>query len=107
MTNGKRKIKVNFAKKRDNKKIVKVIKRSTDNTDSKPKTLSFTLSKSQIKKYEDWCENHNCTFRTNNGLRYVGAAGGADTFMFTGTGLGVIVEVKCSCGEKLNLTEDF
>lgn len=67
----------------------------------------LNLSKSQKEKYEDWAKNHTCKYRTAHGFRYMGAAGGADTFHITGTGLGEIIEVECTCGAKLDLTEDF
>ena len=67
----------------------------------------FNLSDNQLKKYKSWRKTHNCHIRNQYGLRYVGAAGGADTFHITRTGIGYIVEVECSCGSKLDLTEDF
>lgn len=69
--------------------------------------FNFNLSDNQLKKYKSWRKTHNCHIRNQYGLRYVGAAGGADTFHITGTGIGYIVEVECSCGSKLDLTEDF
>lgn len=67
----------------------------------------FNLSDNQLRKYKSWRKTHNCHIRNQYGLRYVGAAGGADTFHITRTGIGYIVEVECSCGSKLDLTEDF
>lgn len=70
------------------------------------KSFVFQLSTEQQKKYNKWAKSHKCRLR-KNGMRYVGAVGGADTFHITSTGLGKIVEVECSCGAKLDLTEDF
>ena len=67
---------------------------------------ALNLSKTQEEKYKEWVISHECKFR-KDGIRYVGAVGGADTFRIIGTGLGEIVEVECACGEKLDLTEDF
>ncbi|SCX79475.1 hypothetical protein SAMN02910441_00236 [Ruminococcus sp. YE282] len=71
-----------------------------------PKNFRFQLSDEQQKKYDRWRKRHKCSFR-KNGIRYVGAAGGADTFHITGTGLGYIVSVECSCGSICDLTEGF
>lgn len=78
--------------------------------DEKPKEKKkfiFQLSDEQQEKYRKWARTHDCVIRNKDGIRYVGAAGGADTFQITSTGLGWIVKVKCSCGSKLDLTEDF
>ena len=72
-----------------------------------PKDFRFQLSDSQSKKYKSWSRTHNCSVRNPQGIRYVGAIGGADTFHITGTGLGYIVNVECTCGSICDLTEDF
>lgn len=69
--------------------------------------FNFNLSDNQLKKYKSWRKTHNCHIRSQYGLRYAGAVGGADTFHITVTGIGYIVEVECSCGAILDLTEDF
>lgn len=71
------------------------------------KSFVFQLSTEQSQKYRKWAKSHKCNLRENGLIRYVGAVGGADTFHITGTGIGYIVEVECSCGAKLDLTEDF
>jgi len=58
----------------------------------------FTLSKEQLEKYERWREAKPKEV-------YVGAVGGAYSFVFTPTGIGVIVVVKCADGTELDLTE--
>jgi len=60
------------------------------------KTIEFKLTEIQQEKFNKW--NHKCD---NDG----GAIGGKLQFVFTPTGLGVILNVKCVCGEKLDLTE--
>lgn len=67
----------------------------------------LNLSETQKRKYKEWAHNHECKFRCESGIRYVGAIGGADTFHIIGTGIGEIVKVVCACGETLELTEDF
>ena len=69
--------------------------------------FNFNLSDNQLKKYSSWRKTHNCHIRNQYGLRYAGAVGCADTFHITGTGIGYIVEVECSCGSICDLTEDF
>lgn len=66
----------------------------------------FALSTKQRKRYDKWKKSHECPLR-KDGFRYVGTVGGADTFHITGTGIGYIVGVECSCGATLDLTEDF
>jgi len=63
--------------------------------------MTFTLSAEQVEKYDKWRIKKN----KKKGEAYVGAIGGAYTFCFTPTGLGVIEEVKCSDGEELDLTD--
>lgn len=58
--------------------------------------MYFQLTENQIKKYKEW-KDHCDT--------YAGAIGGRHSFVFTPTGLGECVEVRCICGEKINLTE--
>ena len=67
--------------------------------------MKFELTEEQQKKYEEWASTHECPYRTQGELRYVGAIGGADAFCFTPTGLGIITVVKCACGAEINLTD--
>ena len=67
--------------------------------------IRFELTEEQEKRYEEWAETHECKYRTRGNFRYVGAIGGADTFEFTGTGLGIIQKVRCLCGAELDLTD--
>lgn len=63
--------------------------------------MVFELDNEQVEKYYVWFNHHK-----NNCPLYMidGAIGGRETFYFTPTGLGVIVKVKCACGEELDLT---
>ena len=100
----KKQIPVKILKGKENSEFFKKVK-----IDEKPKEnkhFIFQLSDSQRMKYRKWAKTHKCSLR-KGGYRYVGAIGGADTFHITGTGLGYIVEVECSCGAKLSLTEDL
>lgn len=61
----------------------------------------FSLTQEQHQKVGEWWKNHKCRTRD------AGAIGGAITYCFTPTGLGVVEIVKCSfldCNEELNLT---
>lgn len=38
-------------------------------------------------------------------FRYSGAIGGAYTWCYTGTSIGVVVTVECACGEKFDVSD--
>lgn len=59
--------------------------------------MKFKLTKEQKKKFLKW--------KASKGTIYCGLVGGCYTFSFTSTGIGMIVEVSCSDGTKLDLTE--
>lgn len=62
--------------------------------------MEFILTQEQVQKFTDWNFNHviNCTdYGTDGRLE----------FCFIPTGFGKIIKVKCSCGEILDLTEEF
>lgn len=65
--------------------------------DDNPEYRTFSLSKKEYDKYNDW--------RKSKGEVYVGSVGGAYTFCFTPTGIGTIVTVKCADGTELDLTD--
>ena len=60
--------------------------------------VNFELTEDQTKKFDDWR-------KAKPEEVYVGAVGGAYTFCFTPTGIGLIVDVKCADGTELDLTE--
>jgi hypothetical protein len=59
----------------------------------------FELTEAQVQKFNQW--------RSTKPEIYVGAIGGAYTFEFTPTGIGMVVTVKCADGTELDLTDDF
>jgi len=61
--------------------------------------MKFQLDNEQFKNYIEWDKKHQCKLKNN-----IGAIGGRLTFSFTPTGLGVIIKVKCACGEELDLS---
>lgn len=70
--------------------------------------MTFTLSDWQEARYKTWVREHQCKYyRKDFGGRYVGACGGADTFIFVPTSIGIVQRVRCACGAELDLTEQF
>ena len=57
----------------------------------------FELNKNEKQKLAKWIEKHKKKCNTFN--RYL-------TYSFTPTGIGTIVEVKCSCGKKVDVTDE-
>lgn len=60
--------------------------------------MKFELTEGQLEKLKEWDKTHACGAMS-------GAIGGRVGFKFIPTGLGMIVDVECICGEKLSLTE--
>ncbi len=54
-----------------------------------------------------WRDQHDQEKHTSpdQPFRYTGAIGGAYTWEFTPTSLGIVIKIRCSCGEKLDLTD--
>lgn len=69
--------------------------------------IMFKLSEDQIKKINDWMEAHDKEKHIPVGktFRYSGAIGGAYTWEFTPTSLGVVQKVRCSCDEHVDVTD--
>jgi hypothetical protein len=63
--------------------------------------MEFCFTEEEEIKYKVWLLEHNKTCSAKD----VGAIGGRMTFQFTPTSLGVISQVKCACGEKIDLTD--
>ena len=63
--------------------------------------MTFELTDEDMIKYREWLAIHDkiCNYKHNSG-----AIGGRITFSFTHTSLGLITEIECACGEKLDLT---
>ncbi len=61
---------------------------------------NFDLSKKEEEAYNDWFQEHKqeCWLYKKGTPRL-------NTFSFTPTGIGCCVEVECSCGEKINVTD--
>ena len=60
--------------------------------------MNFTLTEDQDSRAKVWELDHDCTIVNH------GAIGGATTYRFTPTSIGVSEVVSCACGKEKNLT---
>jgi hypothetical protein len=80
--------------------------------------MIFIVSKEEQDTINIWIERHDRAKHipkkgggfwkelfAQSGKRYSGAIGGAYSYVFTPTGIGIVFKVKCSCGEVLDLTD--
>lgn len=58
---------------------------------------TFELDESQEEILQEWLSEHDCDADA-------GSIGGRLSYVFTPTGLGDLVEVRCLCGGKISLT---
>ncbi|GMQ95321.1 MAG: hypothetical protein BMS9Abin13_434 [Patescibacteria group bacterium] len=65
---------------------------------------NFSFGEKEKNKLSDWLKEHNktCSFAD---IGNQGAIGGRISYIFTPTGIGCVVEVKCACGEKVDITD--
>jgi hypothetical protein len=62
--------------------------------------MSYNLNEKEMKEYNDWHNKHKCKGT------YVGAIGGRESFIFTPTGLGSCIQVRCNvCKEEIDITD--
>ena len=70
--------------------------------------MKFETDDYNHEKISEWMQEHTttCTFwqPDERGLLPQGANGGALTYCFTPTSLGLAVEILCACGDKKNIT---
>jgi hypothetical protein len=66
----------------------------------------FELSKEQREEGKAWMDAHDQAKHISHGekYRYSGAIGGAYTWHFTPTSIGIGVSLHCSCGAAINLS---
>lgn len=64
-------------------------------------TFDFDLTPEQLSRYEEWRRG----LLARGPEPYVGAVGGAYTFMFTPTGIGTLLRVVRVDGEEIDLTD--
>lgn len=88
----------------DNELIQKLQEENRKLRDQKFFQNDFNFSEEDFKKGSEWCSSHYKTAHSNS---YGGVSGGSFTWSITPTGLGIIKNVKCSCGECCDLTTNF
>lgn len=57
----------------------------------------FPISEEDDKKIKEWCKKHE--LEKHGGKMRKGAIGGAYTYIFTPTSIGIVCTIKCFCGE--------
>ena len=62
--------------------------------------MIFKLHEKDLKERKDWLDKHKKVC-PGYGRSVIG---GHLTYSFTPTGVGMIIKIKCGCGEKLDLT---
>jgi len=82
-----------------NKRLAADIGESKDFNQVKPETrvALFWVDKDQAEQMSKFALNHVHCQR--------GAIGGALTYIFGPTSIGVVVKVKCACGKELDVTD--
>ena len=64
-------------------------------------SIGFIVPDEDEEKANEWLEKHRKICKVDD----VGAIGGKYTWSFIQTGLGLIIILKCFCGEEINLTD--
>jgi hypothetical protein len=66
--------------------------------------IKFALTDEQAEKATDWKTEHDKTCKNADPLKQ-GAIGGRFTYCFTGTSVGVVAKLRCSCGAEIDLSD--
>ena len=61
--------------------------------------MKFEFTPEQWKKVQEWEKDHGCTLKTH------GAIGGAITYEFAPTSIGMCQSASCACGKQINVTD--
>lgn len=71
--------------------------------------ISFNVTRKQLEQSNVWTNQHNKEKHLPDGrtTRFSGAIGGGFSWEFTSTTIGMIVMLKCSCGEEIDLSDDW
>lgn len=71
--------------------------------------MKFETSEYNNKEISKWLNEHikTCKYWQTNkhGLLPQGASGGAITYSFTPTTIGLVTEIRCCCGDKSDVTD--
>lgn len=70
-----------------------------------PTERGFNFTEEQWRTIWCWQRTHKCKFRMPDGSQYFGCAGGGYDYCFTPTGLGMLAEVRCACGAKIDVDD--
>lgn len=65
----------------------------------------FGISEEEHKAIREWIDNHEKTAHGDAKFPRGGAIGGSYDYIFTPTSIGVVGEVKCSCGASFTFSE--
>lgn len=66
-------------------------------------SIIFEISdEKELETLSKWFATHKCKFRDDPSA--AGAIGGSISYRFTPTGVGTCIEVSCSCGAKIDIT---
>jgi hypothetical protein len=69
--------------------------------------MYFQITESQRQKIKAWDDpkcGHKCICKEGEVSSFIG---GRLSYIFTPTGLGEVIEVKCRCGATLDITESW
>jgi len=58
----------------------------------------FTLTNEEKKDADNWINNHKCKFNEKEISRMI-------SYCFTPLGMGTGIEIKCSCGKSIDVTD--
>lgn len=71
--------------------------------------MKYETSDYNNEKISVWLNEHTMTcgywVPGTNGLLPQGAIGGAITYCFTPTNLGLVIKISCACGDECDVTE--
>jgi hypothetical protein len=71
--------------------------------------MKFETGRKNEDKLNAWLQTHvlDCTYwqPDENGMLPQGAAGGAITYTFTPTMIGLVIKVQCACGAEEDVTD--
>jgi hypothetical protein len=59
----------------------------------------FELTDEEEELIDEWRREHECPYKYHDG-----AIGGRISYVFTPTGIGVVMGAECACGSKIDVT---
>lgn len=64
--------------------------------------MGFPMTEEEVYKAQEWIKTHD---KEEHPHQSAGAIGGRYTYEFTPTSIGVLCSVRCSCGDRCDLTD--